>query len=304
MLTPAEQAKKFGPPPGYKMEAVLADPDIKESAQIAFDGNGLMHVLELRGYMQDADGVRHAGTRSAASPWHEDRNNDGTYETHGVFIDNMIFPRNVMPIGINVGPQQKSPTPTNSTRTRTRTTTASRTRRNSSLRAWAGWPTSSTRKATSLGRWTIGLTAPTNHGAGSGGRQPARCVSRPASMGGAQWGVTQDNYGKPWFQSGASGMPGYFQFPVVYGNFGQSRPVRTQSEHHVGRSRAHRRHAGGHEFGTHAGRLARARDGLGLGGVYVFRGDRLPQDMVGDYFYGEVVARIVRRLHSGQDSRA
>ena len=31
--------------------------------------------------------------------------------------------------------------------------------------------------------------------------------------------MTQDNYGKTWFQAGASGMPGYFQLPVVYGNF-------------------------------------------------------------------------------------
>ena len=28
----------------------------------------------------------------------------------------------------------------------------------------------------------------------------------------------------------------------------------------------------------------------------IFRGDRLPKDLVGDYLYGEIVARIVRRL--------
>ena len=41
------------------------------------------------------------------------------------------------------------------------------------------------------------------------------------------------------------------------------------------------------------GSLARA---TGSAGNDVYRGDRLPKDMVGDYFYGEVVARIVRRL--------
>ena len=41
------------------------------------------------------------------------------------------------------------------------------------------------------------------------------------------------------------------------------------------------------------GSLARA---TGAAGNDIFRGDRLPKDMVGDYFYGEVVARIVRRL--------
>ncbi len=41
------------------------------------------------------------------------------------------------------------------------------------------------------------------------------------------------------------------------------------------------------------GSLARA---TGAAGNDIFRGDRLPKELVGDYFYGEVVARIVRRL--------
>src|SRR5262245_4407795 len=36
-LRPEEEVKKFWLPPGFKMELVLADPDIEESAQIAFD---------------------------------------------------------------------------------------------------------------------------------------------------------------------------------------------------------------------------------------------------------------------------
>src|SRR5215218_11503160 len=54
-LTPSEEQKRFWLPPGFKMEPVLTDPDIEESAQIAFDGNGRLFVLEVRSYMQDAD---------------------------------------------------------------------------------------------------------------------------------------------------------------------------------------------------------------------------------------------------------
>ncbi len=54
-LSPAEQQKKFWLPPGFNIEPVLTDPDIEEPGQIAFDGNGRMFVVELRGYMQDAD---------------------------------------------------------------------------------------------------------------------------------------------------------------------------------------------------------------------------------------------------------
>ena len=53
--TPAEEQKDFVLQPGYRMDLVLSDPDIQEPAAISFDGNGRMYVLELRGYMQDAD---------------------------------------------------------------------------------------------------------------------------------------------------------------------------------------------------------------------------------------------------------
>ena len=79
MLTPQEQAKKFWLPAGFRMEPVLTDPDIEESAQIAFDGNGRMFVLELRGYMQDADAGGELDPVGRISV-HEDRDNDGKYD--------------------------------------------------------------------------------------------------------------------------------------------------------------------------------------------------------------------------------
>src|SRR5579871_1026904 len=81
-LSPEEEAKKFWLQPGFKMEPILSDPDIEEPAEVTFDGNGRMFVLELRGYMQDADG---RGTLDPVGriSWHEDRDHDGKYETHG-----------------------------------------------------------------------------------------------------------------------------------------------------------------------------------------------------------------------------
>ena len=99
-LSAADQQKKFWLPPGFKIEPVLTDPDIQEPAQIAFDGNGRMFVLELRGYMQDADATGELDPVGRISV-HEDKNNDGVYETHAVFVDHMIFPRFVMPFGAN-----------------------------------------------------------------------------------------------------------------------------------------------------------------------------------------------------------
>src|SRR6266550_2800663 len=97
-LAPEEERKKFWLPPGFKMELVLSDPDIEEPAQIAFDGNGRMFVLELRGYMQDADASGELDPVGRISV-HEDRDGDGVYETHKVFVDKLVFPRFVLPFG-------------------------------------------------------------------------------------------------------------------------------------------------------------------------------------------------------------
>ncbi len=120
-------------------------------------------------------------------------------------------------------------------------------------------------------------------------------LREPTGSNGGQWGATQDNYGKPWFQAGASGMPGYFQLPVAYGNF----PWPEQFESDLNITWGAPVLIADMQGGMNAvrmpdGSLARA---TGSAGNDVFRGDRLPKDLIGDYFYGEVVARIVRRLH-------
>src|SRR5690606_36420590 len=97
-----------------------------------------------------------------------------------------------------------------------------------------------------------------------------------------------------WFQAGASGMPGYFQTPVAYGNF----PFPDQFEQDLNIIWGAPVLIADMQGGMNAvrmpdGSLARA---TGAAGNDIFRGDRLPEDMVGDYFYGETVGRVVRRL--------
>src|SRR4249919_251564 len=53
--TPADELKHFILQPGYRLELVLADPDIQDPTAIMFDGNGRMFVLENPGYMADKD---------------------------------------------------------------------------------------------------------------------------------------------------------------------------------------------------------------------------------------------------------
>ena len=53
--TPAEEAKGFMLPTGYRMELIAADPDVISPSVIEFDGNGRMYVGEMISYMMDAE---------------------------------------------------------------------------------------------------------------------------------------------------------------------------------------------------------------------------------------------------------
>ena len=100
-LDPAAQQKLFLLPPGYKIEPVLTDPLIEDPVGVTFDGNGRMYVLEMRSYMQDADGSNSRAPISRISR-HEDTNGDGTFDKHTVFVDKMVMPRIAFPLGDGV----------------------------------------------------------------------------------------------------------------------------------------------------------------------------------------------------------
>jgi mono/diheme cytochrome c family protein/glucose/arabinose dehydrogenase len=289
-LTPEEQAKRFWLPQGFRIEPVLTDPHVQEPAQIAFDGNGRMFVVELRGYMQDADATGELDPVGRISV-HEDVDGDGVYEKHGVFVDNMIFPRFAMPFGPNAILAKESNadevwkyTDTNDDGVADRkelfATGMGRVMNVEHQESGLTW---------GLDNWLYSTINPVRLR-----WTPNGVLREPTGSNGGQWGVTQDNYGKMWFQGGASGMPGYFQLPVAYGNFTYPNQFEEDLTITWGAPvRIADMQGGMNAVRMPDGLLARA---TGAAGNDVFRGDRLPKDMIGDYFYGEVVARIVRRL--------
>ena len=289
-LTPEEQAKRFWLPPGFRIQPVLTDPHIEEPGQIAFDGNGRMFVVELRGYMQDADATGELDPVGRISV-HEDVDGDGIYEKHGVFVDNMVFPRFVMPFGANAVLSKES----------------------NADEVWKYTDTNDDGKADTKELFATGMGRVMNVEHQESGLMwaldnwmystinpvrlrwtPNGVLREPTGSNAGQWGVTQDNYGKMYFQGGASGMPGYFQLPVAYGNF--TYPDQFEQDLNItwgAPVRIADMQGGMNAVRMPDGSLARA---TGAAGNDVYRGDRLPKELIGDYFYGEVVARIVRRF--------
>jgi mono/diheme cytochrome c family protein len=287
---PDEQLQHFVLQPGYRLELVLSEPDIQDPAAIAFDGNGRMFVLELRGYMQDVDATGQLDPVGRIS-MHVDANNDGRYEQHSVFVDKLIFPRFVMPFGPNAILTKESNadevwkfTDTNGDGVADKKElfdtgygrTANVEHQESFLfTALDNWMYSSVNAFRA--RWT-----------------PQGVIKEPTGANGSQWGVTQDDDGKLWFQGGASGLPSYWQFPIVYGNV--SAPDQLEKDFGIpwgAPIRIADMQGGMYVTRMPDGSLTSTTAGAGND---VFRGHRLPPDLVGDYLYGEVVARIVRRV--------
>ncbi len=290
--TPEEQLKLFILPPGYRLEIVLADPIIQEPTAVAFDGNGRMFVVEDRSYMLDLEMTGQLDPISRIS-LHVDTDNDGVYDRHTVFVDNLVFPRFVTPFGRNTILTKES----------------------NAQEVWKYTDTNGDGVAdrkelfdTGYGRlaniegqeafltWTLDNWMYSTYNAFRARWTPHGVIKEPTGSNRGEWGVTQDDDGKMWFESGAPGVPVSFQFPIVYGNF--TVPDELEPDFRIPWGAPVR--VADMQGGLNATRMpdGSLRSVTGSAGNDIYRGHRLPKDLVGEYIYGEPVGRIVRRIHA------
>jgi mono/diheme cytochrome c family protein/glucose/arabinose dehydrogenase len=289
-----EQLKQFILQPGYRLELVLADPIIQEPTAIAFDGNGRMFVVEDRSYMLDLEMTGQLDPISRIS-MHVDTNNDGVYDKHTVFVDNLVFPRFVTPFGPNTILTKES----------------------NAQEVWKYTDTNGDGVAdkkelfdTGYGRLaniegqeafltcTLDNWMYSTYNAFRARWTPHGVIKEPTGSNRGEWGVTQDNDGKMWFESGAPGVPVSFQFPIVYGNFAV--PDELEPDFRIPWGAPVR--VADMQGGLNATRMpdGSLKSVTGSAGNDIYRGHRLPKDLIGDYLYGEPVGRIVRRIRPEQ----
>jgi mono/diheme cytochrome c family protein/glucose/arabinose dehydrogenase len=94
VLSPADEAKTFKLPPGFKIELVAAEPVVEEPIALTFDPDGRMYVVQLRAYMPDAAGTGELDPIGRVSRL-ESTKGDGVYDKSVVFIDKLKIPRAV-----------------------------------------------------------------------------------------------------------------------------------------------------------------------------------------------------------------
>ncbi len=288
-LSPEEALKTFQLPPGYRLELLLSEPEIKEPVLIAFDGNGRMFVAEMRTYMQDIDGKEEIIPVSRVS-LHWSSQGDGKFDKHTVFADKLLLPRILLPL--DHGRAIIGETNTNDLYLHTDTDgdgVADKKERwfeggerggnlehqpNGALWAMDNW-LYTTYNAYRL-RWT-----------------PKGPVKEPTAANGGQWGLTQDDHGQIYYiNAGGEHGPQTFQVPIVYGSFnpkGQFSEGYQEVFPAVGKADVQ---GGTPRFRPEDKTLNHF---TATCGADIYRGDRLPAELRGDLFFGEPVGRLVRR---------
>jgi mono/diheme cytochrome c family protein len=290
-LSPADTLKSFQLPKGYHMELVLAEPEVREPVAAVFDANGRMFVAEMRTYMQDVDGNNeHAPTSRVSLHWSS--KGDARLDKHTVFIDNLVLPRMILPLG----PGQLLVNETDTQDIYLYEDTDHDGVADKKTLWFEGGPRGGNLEHQQSGliwgidnwlymtynnwrlRWQPGGAAP---------------LKEPIAANGGQWGLAQDDYGKPWIvNAGGEKGPMNFQTHILYAGvnlknqfseeYPQVWPLVGIADVQGGDKRFRPEDKTLNHFTATCG-------------TEVYRGDRLPADLRGDLLFSEPVGRLVRR---------
>ena len=289
--TPAEEAKTFLLPPGYRMELVASDPDIISPSVIEFDGNGRMYVAEFVTYMPDADGNRQHDPVSRISRF-ESTKGDGVYDKHTVFADKLILPRMILPLDNNS--ILTNETDSDDVIKLTDTNGDGVADKKEVFYTGVGLGRDGNLEHEQSGFiWGLDNWIYSTYNAFRFRWTPTGILREPTGPNGGQWGLSMDDDGKPWFvDAGGERGPMNFQFPIQYGAFTATDGFETDFDRVWPIA----------GVADMQGSMGRVRMPLGVlnhltaaNGPAIVRGHRVPADLVGDLLFAEPVGRLVRR---------
>ena len=289
-LSPEQSIDLIQLPPGYKVELVASEPMVQEPVGMAWDGNGRLYVVEMNTYMKDAAATDEFEPLSRIKLL-EDTDYDGKMDKSTVFIDSLVLPRVVLPVGDEL------------------LVTITNQRHIWSYRDGNGDGKADQKRIVfqnddedvrNLEHQNGGLIWNLDNWI-----YPSRDNLRYKYINGVliadtmvdnmigQWGMTSDNYGRLFYSEAGPGLPAVqIQQGPAYGalNFNDQYSAEfTKPWPIIGTIDAQ---GGRHALRPEDNTLKEFTSGCGQS---IFRGDRLPKDMLGDYFIGEPVGRIIKR---------
>jgi putative membrane-bound dehydrogenase-like protein len=289
ILSVEESLKTFHLPEGYRLEPVLTDPVIAEPVAAAFDGNGRLYVVEMRTYMQDADATGESQPVSRVS-LHEDTNGDGAIDKHTVFADGLLLPRMVLPLDDRVLINE-----TNTLDIYSYRDTDGDGVSDEKILWYEGGARGGNMEHQPSGLiWAMDNWIYTTYNAYRLRHRPdGLALKEPTAANGGQWGLCQDDHGKPWFvNAGGEHGPLNFQQPIVYGAFNAPDQFPANYREVFPLAGIPDVQGGPKRFRPDDHTLNHF---TATCGQEIFRGDRLPSDLRGDLLFSEPVGRLIRR---------
>jgi glucose/arabinose dehydrogenase/mono/diheme cytochrome c family protein len=104
VLSPQQALQRFSLAPGFEIELVAAEPLVEDPVAMAWDAQGRLYVVEMRGFMPTAYGEGQDQPVGRIVRL-EDTDKDGQMDTSTVYLDQLVLPRAVAVVneGVLVG---------------------------------------------------------------------------------------------------------------------------------------------------------------------------------------------------------
>ncbi len=98
VLTPEEALKTFKVQKGFKIQLVAAEPMVESPVSMSWDDQGRLYVVEMRGYMNDVN-AKGEDQPIGRIKRLEDTDGDGVMDKATIFVDKLLMPRSVTALG-------------------------------------------------------------------------------------------------------------------------------------------------------------------------------------------------------------
>ncbi|HEX5052856.1 MAG TPA: discoidin domain-containing protein [Planctomycetota bacterium] len=292
-LSPAEAMAAIELPAGYHLELVACEPMIKEPAVLAWDGNGRMYVAEMRTYMQDIDGTGAHDPKSRISLL-DDTDGDGRMDRHTVFIDGLVLPRMILTLQDSIVVRETDTLDLYEYRD-----TDGDGRADEKKLVYAGGPRDGNLEHQPSGLdWNVDNFLYVTYTDKRYRYRNGKITADALPDGDGQWGMTHDDWGQCYYsRAGGEVVATNFQQNMQYGRldlpgqlapgFDVCWPIDSIPDVQGGPPRIRDDNTLNH-FTACCGQV-------------VYRGDRLPAELLGNLFVPEPVGRLVRRAIVTED---
>ncbi len=297
VLTPAEERDSFVLPPGYIAELIAAEPLVEQPVLAVWDADGAMYVAEMRSYMQDEAGTGTKTLRNGRIKRLTSSRNDGIMDRATVFVDGLNLPRMILPLRDGIAVVETDDTSVWHYRDRDGDGVAEE--KTLLFRGKAGDGTRSVEHQDSGLDWNLDNWIYVSYGRERYRYTDGTWRAQATHPIWTQWGITHDDVGRVFFSENSSPAMG-FQLPRHYWSL---IPLRSGDKPRSGEpislglawDMSFLSAKNLCPVDDRGGPAPERKIFTSICGQSVFRGDALPLEARGDYFFCDPTIHVVRR---------